>query len=489
MSENRNTTNLFGNMPRKKLILIGLGALVVIVAVVVIGIITSPFGQYKLAVSAYNKQNYASAVKHYQAAGNYKDAPARLVDATNAWNYQLANDAMLTEDYATAVDRYSLIPGYLDSDEKLLTAQCCYHYQQGGILYESGEYLAAAEEYAQIPDYMDSVTKEEECYFACAAEYEASEQYVIAAEYYELAKSNEESSERIYVCGRALIDIGDYVNAADVLDNTDYDDAKVWGYYASGWEYYEAGNYVAAENYFRSCSGIEDADEMRVNSAYLAGMEKFENGDYDDARGYFITASGYDDSDDMKMICDLMLAEEEFRKGNLYTAQSAFQELPSDLSYDGISVEERLALLEEYSDYVDICGNWESTSGTISSYRYYTYTSAGWGLDIEGGDHLTIRCIIEDDGSVTIKGNIDYEVFEGYTSIRDDMIYYYDFRNYSFTVDNANLNEAWSIRSTATLTYTGDSFHLVDFVEDIPYSGTREEYTTDEIFGSLLTRN
>ncbi len=489
MSENKVKNNPLENIPKKRIIIIGAGAVAVVAAVIVIGVLSSPFGQYKLAVSAYNKQNYASAVKHYQAAGNYKDAPARLVDATNAWNYQLANDAMLTEDYATAVDRYSLIPGYLDSDEKLLNAQCCYHYQQGEILFDSGEYLAAAEEFDQIPDYMDSVSREDACYFAFANESETSGQYVVAAEYYELAKSNEESPERIYACGRALIDIGDYGNAADVLDNTDYDDAKVWGYYASGWENYEAGNYVAAENYFRSCSGIEDADEMRVNSAYLAGMEKFENGDYADARGYFITASGYDDSDDMKIICDLMLAEEEFKEGNLYTAQSAFQELPSDLSYGGVSVEDRLTLLEEYSNYVDICGNWESTSGTISSYRYYTYTSAGWGLDIEGGDHLTIRCVIEDDGSVTIRGNIDYEVFEGYTSIRDDMIYYYASRNYSFTVENADLNEAWSIRSTATLTYTGDSFHLVDFVEDTPYSGTREEYTTDEMFGSLVTRN
>ena len=476
-------------LPSKKILIISSAGTALVLTIVIICVLLSPFGQYKMGMSAYNKQKYESAVKHFQAAGSYRDAPARLADATLAWNYKLASDAMLTEDYATAVEKFSLIPGYLDADEKLVLAQTCYHYQQGGELFEAGDYLSAAEQFALVSDYQDAAIKETDCYYAYASATEASGDYAAAAEYYGMASDKEDSAERIYYCGRALIEAGNYSEAADVLADTDFEDAADWRWYALGWSTYESGNYSAAENYFRSSSGIEDSDSMRIDSAYHAGIDKIESGEYDDAKAYFEISSGYEDSDEMILNCRLMLAEEEYDKGNLNSARDAFLELPEDLVYNDISVSERLATLEEYSEYVDLCGRWESTSGTMTSARYMTYTSSGWTLDIEDNYYITIRCVIEDDGSITIKGSISYDVFNGYSSVRDYMIYYWDHRSYDFTIEDVSLSDTWDIRSTATLSYSNGSFHMVDFVEDTPYSGTREEYTTDIVYGDLAEYN
>lgn len=470
----------------KQVVLICSGGFAVVLIIIGICVLLSPFGQYNLGISALNKGKYESAVKHLTAAGSYRDAQVHLVEATTAWNYQLAQQAFASEDYATAVEKYSLVPGYLDADDQLVIAQTCYHYQHGNELYDGGDYLGAAEEFVLIPDYQDAADKLNASYYAYASEEETAGDYVVAAEYYDLAGEYEDSPERIYNCGMQLLDAGEYRPASDVFGTTDYDNARDMGRYASGWANYEEGNFSAATEFFRAASGIEDADAMRIDSAYYAGVEELEDEDYDDAREYFMIASGFEDADILKLDCELMLAEELYDKGHLYSAQTAFQSLPEDFEYNGISVSERLAILEQYSDYVNICGRWDCTHFRVASFRYYSYSYEGWSNEDDGGsDHLTIRCIINDDGSVTIQGHIDYMVFTGYSSVRDYMAYYIDLRDYNFTVENASLSDTWEIRSTATLSYSNGAFHLRDFVEDHPYNSVREEYTTEDTFGSL----
>ena len=469
----------------KQVVLICSGGFAVVLIIIGICVMLSPFGQYNLGISALNKGKYESAVKHLTAAGAYRDAQVHLVEATTAWNYQLAQQAFSSEDYATAVEKYSLIPGYLDADEQLIVAQTCYHYQQGNLLYENGDYLGASEEYLLIPDYLDSATKLDQSYYSYAQEEETAGDYVVAAEYYAMADSCEDSSERIYNCGVQLLEAEEYRAAADVFESTNYDNARDMGRYASGWANYEEGNYSAATEFFRVASGIKDADAMRIDSAYHAGVEAMEDEDYDDAKEYFIAASGFEDADIMRLDCELMLAEELYDEGRLHSAREAFQALPCDLEYNGILVAQRLDILEQYSVYVDLCGTWQSTHNYMSSICYYTYHSEGWTVDDENGGFLEIFCVIEDDGSVTIRGRITYDVFTGYTSIRDYMIYYCDSRSYTFTIENASLGDTWDIRSTATLSYSNGAFYLRDFDDDNPMVGVREEYTTEVTYGSL----
>ena len=437
----------------KQIVLLCSGGFAVIAAAVVIGIMMSPFGQYNLGISALNKGNYASAVKHLTSAGAYRDAQFHLVEANNALNYQLAQQAFSTGDYATAIEKCNLIPGYLDADDLLSLAQMNYHYQQGDTLYANGDYLTAFEEFNQIPDFEDSQVK-------------------------------------IFNCGMGLLESGDYENAAVVFAETDYEGAEEYEQYASGMKNYVNGNYYAAALYFVSANGVEDSDSLLIESSYICGVDKLETGVYDAAREYLITAAGYEDADALLLDCDLMLAEQEFRSGNLYTAQTKFQALPSELEYNGVSVAQRLELLGQYSDYVSMCGKWEVTSGSMETIQSGTYYADGWTYDFDptrDNDSITIRCVINDDGSVTIHGNARYMVFTNYSSVRS-LLRTSD-RNYNFTLDASELSGTCQIRDTATLTYSDGVFHIVDVDTDTPYSRITETYTTDIYFGDLPNYN
>ncbi len=437
----------------KQVVLICSGTLLAIAAIVAVCIMMSPFGQYNLGISALNKGNYASAVKHLSSAGAYRDAQVHLVEASNALNYQLAQQSFSAGDYAGAVEKYTLIPGYLDSDDQLVLAQMNYHYQQGDILFSNGDYINAFEEFNQIPDF-------------------------------------EDSQEKIFNCGMGLLQAGDYETAAAVFDETDYAGAVGYEQYASGMKNYVDGNLFAAAMYFRDASGVEDSAELLVECSYQCGIDKIERGSYDDARDYFIVASGYEDADEMKLNCDLMLAEEEFRNGNLYTAQTAFRALPSDMEYNGVSVSERLALLEQYSEYVNLCGKWTVTSGRMETVQSGTYYADGWTYEFNPNyddDFITIRCIINSDGTVTVSGSARYRVFTNYSSVRDFVRASY--RTCNFNFDGTSLSGEWQIRNTATLTYRDGAFHIVDIETDTPYSRITETYTTDIYFGSLSDYN
>ena len=440
--------------PKKKLstkfiVLICSGGFALLLLIVGICVMLSPFGQYNLGISALNKGKYESAVKHLTAAGSYSDAQVHLVEATTAWNYQLAQTAFANADYATAVEKYSLIPGYLDADEQLVLAQSNYTYQQANELYQNGDYIGAADFFSAIKDFQDV-------------------------------------PQRIFDCGMALLESGDYENAAVVFAETDYEGAVGYEKYASGMKNYVSGNYYAAVLYFASASGVEDADSLLIESSYICGVDKFEMGLYDAAREYFVTAAGYEDADAMKMNCDLMIAEQDFRDGNLYTAQTAFQALPAELEYNGVSVSQRLALLEQYSDYVNICGEWGVTSGTMTTQRASSYSMDGWEYEFDANrdhDTLKIRCVINDDGSVTINGNASYKVFTNYSTVRDWLST--TNRTFNFSITVTSLSGTYDIRDNTTLTISEGSFEIVDIQTDTPYSRITETYTTDIVFGEL----
>ena len=275
----------------------------------------------------------------------------------------------------------------------------------------------------------------------------------------------------------------------NVFAETDYEGAEGYEKYASGMKNYTSGNYYAAALYFRDASGVEDSYDLLVESSYYCGVDKLEGGAYEAARDYFITASGYEDANALKLDCDLMLAEEAFRDGNLYTAQTAFRNLPDDMEYNGVSAAERLALLEQYSEYVNICGEWQVTSGTMQTIQSGTYFTDGWSYEFSptrDNDTVTIRCVIHDDGTVTIHGSARYMVFTNYSSIRD-LVRTSD-RIYNFTIDVTSLSEEWRIRDTATMTYRDGAFHIIDVETDTPYSRITETYTTDITFGELPER-
>ena len=433
----------------KTLVLLCSSGFVVVAVIVAICIMLSPFGQYNLGISALNKGKYESAVKHLTSAGAYRDAQFHLVEANNALNYQLAQQAFSAGDYATAIEKCTLIPGYLDADDLLVLSETNYHYQQGVALYASGDYLNAVEEFVQVPDFQDS-------------------------------------QERIFNCGMGLLEEGDYENASIVFSETDHEGAEGYEDYASGMKNYVNGNYTAAVLYFGYASGVEDSDELLVECAYVCGMNEMDYRDYDDARDYFILSAGYEDSDLMKTNCDLMLAEEEFRTGNLYTAQTAFQALPSELEYNGVSVSERLSLLEQYSDYVNICGEWDVTSGTMTTRRSTSYSVDGWEYEFDpsrDNDTLDLRCVINDDGSVTINGNASYKVFTNYSSVREWLTT--SNRSFNFSVTVTALSGTYEIREGITLTIFDGSFEIVDVKTDTPYSWTTETYTTDIVFGEM----
>lgn len=165
-------------------------------------------------------------------------------------------------------------------------------------------------------------------------------------------------------------------------------------------------------------------------------------------------------TDSFKFIGGEML----LRLGRLNDAKTAYESVPADFEYNGIKAADRLALLNDHSDLLSICGEWEtSKDGTVTIRS--THDSTGqwdeWSVDISGTT-MTVLCPYDiDKEAFSINGTATYGYIKNFAVNSSNL--QAGQATAAFSVDGDKLPEALPTgNENVTLKYNGSAF-LLDF--------------------------
>ena len=140
--------------------------------------------------------------------------------------------------------------------------------------------------------------------------------------------------------------------------------------------------------------------------------------DYEGAAECFEKAGSFSDATTKLATCRFITAEAFYADGSLNTAKKIYEKLPATFSYNGVTVAERLDTLEKFKAYLPLCGTWSASdsSNTIktirSGSRYYWSRKPG-----SSQGEITIKCIINDDGTVTIRGSVRFQRYTNFSDV------------------------------------------------------------------------
>lgn len=250
-----------------------------------------------------------------------------------------------------------------------------------------------------------------------------------------------------------------YENAIKLYEkNIDYKDSKEKikkAYYEYGIMLIDDKKYEDAIKIFKKANG----DEIEKYISYANAMLDFNEEKYNTALSTFQELVDFKDSNDYVNYSNLMLAEVQYKDGNLSNAKKMFESLDKDLEINGIKVSNRLDLLEKYKDYVNLCGTWMGTNGKMSVRQTHDSTGLWNQWDGEYTDYLQLKCIINEDGTVTLKGDAQYYIYTNYSSLSK----YLKELEKSLVINKTVSSIPSEIASgtNVKLTYSGNKFSLV----------------------------
>lgn len=332
---------------------------------------------------------------------------------------QAAYDALEDED-KEKVENASVLS---DAHEQYALALKEKDYNDADAAFEAGNFTQAQEIFESLADYRDAADR--------AAEAERADSYTQA---------------------QSLFDSGSYLEAAKLFDSAaGYADAEE-RLFATAVALFDAASYSDALSAFELSS--DSTKEPYVE--YAQGVIDLNAGKYESAQKHFEASGELSDVDEMVNVCVYMRAEANMEKGYLNTAKELYATLPVDFSYEGgKSVEERLASLEKFNAFVELCGVWKS--GDMDASVRQTHDSTGlWDQwDGEGSNYtVEITCVLNEDETATLTAKANFWQYTNYSSL-------------SKYLKNKN--------TSCTFTYTGTNVpskmdYSLDF--NYEYSGT-----------------
>lgn len=257
----------------------------------------------------------------------------------------------------------------------LTAAQESYAQQQKERDYLAAEQAAASGDHAQaaalftaLGDYRDAQERAAYCdqasRFAEGEAAFAAGRYAEAAAIFAEVRDFSDAADKILSCGAALLEREDYEEAVKAFSHVDSADAAAGTAYAQGRLALREEDYEAAEKAFLAAGDAFDATE-RLSEAHF------------------------------------LRAEACWREGLLNTAAALYRELPAGYTRDGVSTEERLVLLEQYSAFAALCGLWENSEAMEASVcRSHADTGLWDRWDNAGGRYpLRITCVLGEKGA------------------------------------------------------------------------------------------
>ena len=293
------------------------------------------------------------------------------------------------------------------------------HFMKAEKAVKSRDYVLAIEEYKQAERFLGSDEKLPETYYAYGAALQDEGKYLDAAVAFNDSENHNDAETRIADCGKALIQKKQYGDASKVFSLLSTKESKAYVNYANGMEQVQKENYDKALEFFEKAGDVEDSTKRISQAHYVLGKQALST-DTQSARNHLQSAGDYKDAKDLLKVCDLMDAEQEAQNGNLNKALSMFKKLPANLSYKKINAGERVKLLEANQPFLNVCGKWRASKNYIESRNIYIRTGSwdSWYLDeVETEQSITVRCILNKNGTFTLKGTISYYYFNNYSSL------------------------------------------------------------------------
>lgn len=320
--------------------------------------------------------------------------------------YQRAEDAYAAGNYEKALKYYTLAGDYLDSARKAADAQLAVSYKEAVDLMAAGSYEEAAPLLESVGDYEDAATLLEECEYNIGLSYLEAGEYEQAAEALIKAPGVEDARERSIEALQGLVEQGEYQTAVTLSRNIKMSSENAYVHYAKGQVFMDAGNYEEAKAQFKLAGDILDAADMYTEARYQYGMNLLDHKQYGDARNTFKDLEDYKDAATLADAAILLMAQDQMADGELLDAQNNLKRLPSDYTYDGVSVSDLSAQLSENQRWVDITGDLKVNSGEMTTdclYKRDSHSMGEWTLAADTLDiSMNVKCRIGDDGKVTI---------------------------------------------------------------------------------------
>ncbi len=433
---------------KSKWIIIGAAGLIVLL--VVLRIVFNPAIHYGQGEKLFDAGEFAASAEHFLAADNYKDASSKAKIATAAQNYADGKANFEAGSYAEAVECFKSAGNYEDAAARVIESQYGVHYKTAEDAFARGDFAAAISEFGEAQAFKDAEDRVIASTYALADENEKSGNYEEALEGFDSIGTYSDAKERIFAIGLARLEAKDYTLAEKAFGTGSTSESGNYYTYTQGKRFFEQGNYSSAKSKFSNCS-VEDAEEL-------------------------CTA------------CDYLMAEESYRNGELNSAKRRFESLPEDYSYNnGVTVGARLESLEKFKSFVALCGTWKPTENDIESRNIYSRTGSwdSWYYtSVVSDQSITIRCVINSDSTVTVKGEVSFYRFTDYSSLKE-------YCNASQTTKYFTINNVTQIPAShvvdndTTLKFANNIFPISYYVKDVYSVSFYNTYTSKVTFGKL----
>lgn len=443
--------------PKKKInvkaVSIGVVALI---AIVCVGVFTysnsTPESKYNKAEKAFAAGDYASAIKYYTAAGDYEDAAVKLAAA------EMAN-----------------------------------HYSSGLSLMDDGKYEEAKSELEASSGYEEAAEKIQECDYKIACKFLEEKDYLNAADSFKASGGYSDANNQMIQIGQQLVTEKNYTDAVTVFRKAKDVSKNPYVQYANGQIALSGKEYSDAASYFDKAGDILDAKDLYKKAQYHFASDELASKQYSVASTAFEKISGYKDSSDLINACKLMLAKKEMDAGKLNTAKTELEKLPSDFSYNDVSVASLLEQLNSNSSWLAICGEWSNTSGEATSNckaRNYSYDGGTWTSALEPDLYkLDIKCVLNNDGTVSVIGSGSILVFTNWSTLQIGLDYNQNYSvHFNKKLSSSDMGKNISVDDYTTVTLGTDKITL-DYSYEDNNSTTTFVYTykTNVTYGNRLS--
>ncbi len=297
---------------------------------------------------------------------------------------------------------------------------------------DRGNYERAIQCYQKIPEYKDSAEK---CKKAFAGQVDQ------------------------------LITDGSYEKALEILAEVEIENGDQYKNYAEALKAVGAKEYASAVSLLEELEDFKEAKSHLNEAYYLLAEQNMAEKNYSSAKNNYSKTEGKEGIEEKIRICDIMIAEKEFKDGNLLEAKKLFGALPKDFSFEGVSVAKRLETLEKNANLVNMCGEWKGTNGKMTVRQTHDSTGLWDEWTGEYTDYLTLKCVLNDDGTFTIKGEAKYYTYTNYSSL--SYLLKSQERTVSFSKTGKSIPATLYSNSSVTLKYDGSKFSLnYDFKND-----------------------
>jgi len=466
-------------------IIVGSVAAVVVIALVVSSILFFiPNHFYNSGAKLYESGSYAQAAEAYEKAGDFKDAPRQAVEAWKAQSFVDGEAAFAVGNFMEAREFFLEAEDYPNAAARAEECIPADFHAQGCRLLEQGLFLEAIEAFGSAEGYADTDVKSKDAWYGLADSYEQKGDLVLAAETFSSVADHKDASGRASSIAHSLLDSGEYSKAAKAFASIATDEGAHYSEYCKGLDAFQRGDYANAGAAFREAGGVEDSTQRFTEAVYLQGLELLAREDFEGAQVCFDTVRGYEDSAGLYTVC---VAEVALADGWLNTAIELYKKVPEGLNVEGFDIPGRIALVNGASRFAAACGKWTVTKNYIESRCHYRFGSRWWNWYHDSplsGQTLTVKCYLNDDGTVKMTGEV---VFYRFTSYDYYGNCYATTTTKTFSVDNLkSIPYKIDVDYITSLTWS-NGFKLKYSYRDEGNADYYYTYNSDVTYGSRTT--